>query len=114
MAPIKLGLIGYGASAKIFHLPYIVPNKNLEVHAFLQRGAAPEDPSSAKAGSHCTVDFPKAKHYRQAADFFGDKEIEVVIVCSVTSTHAAYAEQALQAGKHGRQWLTSKGRLSVD
>jgi predicted dehydrogenase len=96
MAPIKAGIVGYGFSTKCFHLPFILPNPDLEVYAFLQRAAAPAD---AKGLGHCTVDFPKAKHYRTSEEFFADGEIELVIVC--THTHEEFVEKGLQAGKHG-------------
>ncbi|KAH8656282.1 oxidoreductase [Ilyonectria robusta] len=100
MSAIKLGFVGYGGSARFFHLPYILPNPDLEVYAFLQRSEAPSDPSAAKPGAHCTVDFPKAKHCRTAEDFFADPNIELVIVCTHTNTHSEFAERALRAGKH--------------
>ncbi|KAK4632203.1 hypothetical protein CLAFUW4_03903 [Fulvia fulva] len=100
MAPIKVGLVGYGSSVKIFHLPFILPNPDLEVHAFLQRAEAPEDKSKVESGKHCTVDHPNVQHYRTAKAFFGDGDIELVIVCTGHDTHAELAEQALQAGKH--------------
>ena len=87
MAPIKVGLMGYGGSTKIFHLPYILPNPDLDVMAFLQRAEAPKDKSGVEAGKHCTVDFPKAKHYRTAKDFLADGDIELVIVCTSSATH---------------------------
>jgi predicted dehydrogenase len=46
---IRVGLMGYGFSTKCFHLPYILPNPDLEVYAFLQRAAAPEN---GKEGDH--------------------------------------------------------------
>ncbi|KAK5111745.1 hypothetical protein LTR62_004665 [Meristemomyces frigidus] len=99
MAPtIKVGLMGYGFSTKCFHLPYILPNPDLEVYAFLQRKEAPKD--TTEEGVHCTIDYPKAKHYRTADEFFGDKEIDLVCVCTAVASHAEYAEKALQAGKH--------------
>jgi predicted dehydrogenase len=100
MAPLNVGIIGYGSSAKIYQLPYITPNPNLNVYAFLQRAAAP-DLTTAKPGSHCTVDFPKAKHYQSADDFFADAAIDLVIVCTRPDTHALFAERALLASKHG-------------
>lgn len=100
MAPIKVGLMGYGFSTKSFHLPYILPNADFEVHAFLQRAAPPQE-STTEAGKHCTVDYPKCKHYRTTGDFFADPEIELVIVCSSSETHAEFAEKALRSGKHG-------------
>lgn len=99
MAAIKLGIIGYGFSAKCFHLPFILGNPDLEVHAFLQRAAAPEDKSKAREWGHCTVDYPETKHYRTPDDFFADPEIELVIVC--THAHEELVERALTAEKHG-------------
>lgn len=101
MAPIKVGIVGYGFSTKVFHLPFILPNPELEVYAFLQRAAAPTDPSQTPRWGHCTIDFPKAKHYRTTDEFYGDEQIELVIVC--TGTHEEFVEKALLAGKHG-EW----------
>lgn len=121
--PIRLGVIGYGFSATVFHLPFIVPNKSLEVHAFLQRdpslllsrgpsmpSRAEEDaqrqdlspitPTRTRRASLSTDVFPRAKRYRTAEEFFGDAEIEVVVVCSRDDTHAEFAEKALMMGKH--------------
>jgi predicted dehydrogenase len=101
MSPIKVGVVGYGNSAKRFHLPFIRAIPDYEVVAILQRAEAPSDPSSAPKGSHCTVDWPNVKHYRTAEDFFGDKDIQFVVVATKDDTHASFAEQALLAGKHG-------------
>jgi predicted dehydrogenase len=101
MAPIKVGLMGYGFSTKCFHLPFITPNSDLEVYAFLQRAEAPADKTNVEAGKHCTVDYPKAKHYRSADDFFADPDIELVIVCTSSDNHAEFAEKAMRSGKHG-------------
>ncbi|KAF5987509.1 dehydrogenase [Fusarium bulbicola] len=100
MAPIKVGVVGYGNSAKSFHLPFITSIPDYEVIAILQRKEAPANPSSAEKGSHCTVDFPHVRHYRTAEEFFADKDILFVIVATQHDTHASFAEQALNAGKH--------------
>jgi predicted dehydrogenase len=101
MAPIKVGIVGYGFATKCFHLPYILPNPDLEVYAFLQRAAAPTDPSQAPRWGHCTIDFPQAKHYRTADEFYADGQIELVIVCTSSGAHYEHAEKALLTGKHG-------------
>jgi predicted dehydrogenase len=101
MAPIKVGLMGYGFSTKCFHLPFITPNTDLEVYAFLQRAEAPADKTGIESGKHCTVDYPSAKHYRTADDFFADSDIELVIVCTSSDNHAEFAEKAMRSGKHG-------------
>jgi hypothetical protein len=106
MAPIKVGIIGYGFSAKCFHLPFILPNPDLQVYAFLQRAPAPTDASHVSGWGHCTLDFPQAKHYRTADDFFADAEIELVVVCS--HAHEEFVERSLNTGKHGRVYGQSE------
>lgn len=101
MAPINVGIVGYGFAAKNFHIPFISANPDYKIVAVLQRAEAPADPSSAAPGSHCTVDFPGIKHHRTAEDFFADPEIAFVVVATHTDTHASFAEKALQSGKHG-------------
>ncbi|KAM0330767.1 hypothetical protein ACHAQA_003721 [Verticillium albo-atrum] len=100
MAPIRVGVVGYGGSAKSFHIPFITAIPDYEIVAILQRAEAPADPASAPAGSHCTVDFPKVKHHRTADDFFADESIDFVVVATRTDTHIPFAEKALEAGKH--------------
>ncbi|KIX10507.1 uncharacterized protein Z518_01590 [Rhinocladiella mackenziei CBS 650.93] len=100
MESTRVGIIGYGFSAKCFHLPFILSVPEFQVVAFFQRAEKPQDPTSAKPGSHCTVNHPNAKHYQAADEFFADSDIDLVIVCSHTDTHALFAEKALLAGKH--------------
>jgi predicted dehydrogenase len=99
-APIKVGIVGYGFSTKCFHLPFILPNRELQVYAFLQRAPAPSATSPQQGWGHCTVDFPQARHYQTSEQFFADDEIELVVICA--STHDEFVERALEAGKHGR------------
>lgn len=98
---IKVGVVGYGFAAKSFHLPFITAVPDYEVIAILQRAEAPADPASAKPGSHCTVDFPKVRHYRTADEFFADSDIQLVVVATRDDTHILFVEKALLAGKHG-------------
>ncbi|KXJ90055.1 oxidoreductase domain-containing protein [Microdochium bolleyi] len=97
---IKVGVVGYGNSARTFHLPFITAIPDYEVVAILQRAEAPQ-PGSAEGGKpHCTVDFPGVRHYREPEPFFADEEIQFVVVVTHTNTHPVFAEQALRAGKH--------------
>ncbi|RSL90278.1 hypothetical protein CEP52_014626 [Fusarium oligoseptatum] len=118
MAPIRIGLVGYRFSAKVFHLPYILSNPDFEFYAVLQRTAAPAPGEDFPGFGHCTVDFPDVKHYRTAEDFFADPKIELVIIC--TRVHQEFIERGLKAGKHDRrfdndfrtlQYLMSKDAL---
>lgn len=93
---VKLGIIGYGNSAKNFHLPLIKAVPAIVVHAIVQR--TPPSPD-AKPGEHCTVDYPEAKHYDNADALFADAEIDLVLV-AVGAMHFEYAKRALLSGKH--------------
>jgi predicted dehydrogenase len=95
-AKIKLGIIGYGHSAKNFHLPFLVHVPEIEVYAIVQR--TPPSPDH-KAGEHCTIDFPTVKHYSDVDTFFDDPEIELVLV-AVHAMHYEYGKRALLAGKN--------------
>ncbi|CAH0018765.1 unnamed protein product [Clonostachys rhizophaga] len=95
-AKIKLGIIGYGHSAKNFHLPFLVHVPEIEVYAIVQR--TPPSPAH-KAGQHCTIDFPTVKHYSDVYAFFDDPEIELVLV-AVHTMHYEYGKRALLAGKN--------------
>lgn len=100
LSPIKVGIVGYGFATKCFHLPYILPNAELEVVAFLQRKSAPAPGEAAPKWGHCTVDFPSARHHLTAESFFADEAIELVVIC--THRHEEFIEGALRAGKHGQ------------
>jgi predicted dehydrogenase len=94
--PLRIGLMGYGNAARVYHLPYILANPNYIIHAFYQRSAKPEE-----GKPHCTIDYPDVKHYSNVDDFLADSEIELVCVLTQYDTHASFAEKALLAGKHG-------------
>ena len=105
--PIKVGLLGYGRAAPIFHTPFITREPAFQIVAILQRAAAPpaDQPLPPKGraghGEHCTVDFPEAKHYRVVDDFLADSEVELVVINTRADTHCEFAEKALLAGKDG-------------
>jgi predicted dehydrogenase len=106
---IRVGIVGYGNAAKTFHLPFISAVPAYEVVAILQRAEAPADPLSAAPGLHCTIDYPKVRHYRTPESFFADADIDFVVVATHTDSHAEFAIKALEAGKHGRY----QGALSL-
>ncbi|KAK9427308.1 nad binding rossmann fold-containing protein [Lipomyces doorenjongii] len=100
MEPVKVGIVGYGFSAKNFHLPFLKAIPDYMVIAILQRSEAPSDKSSIPPGIHCSVDYPQVRHYRTSEDFFADPEIALVVVATQIDTHASFAEKALLSGKH--------------
>lgn len=89
----NVGIIGYGMSAKVFHLPLISVVPQLELYAIVQRSVKQDD----DAGK----DYPHAKIYRSAEDMIKDKAVDVVLVLTTPDTHFQLAKLALEGGKHG-------------
>lgn len=65
-SPVKVGLIGFGNSANVYNLPYLLPCKDLHLHAILQR-KSPSDPKLGQWG-HCTDDKAKQRLQRWGVD----------------------------------------------
>lgn len=86
------GIIGYGLSAKIFHIPFINDSAQFQLHAIVQRTPKPEDDASK--------DWPEAKIYRSADELIADKDVGVVVVTTAPNSHADLATKAMKAGKH--------------
>lgn len=99
MAPLNVALIGYGNSAKVFHVPFIQNTPDLTIYAVFQRSPPPQDGSGK---SHCTVDLSDAKHYTDLDEMLRDPKIDLCVVVTRHDTHVPFAIKALQAGKHGR------------
>jgi predicted dehydrogenase len=103
--PMKIGIIGYGNAARVYHLPYIVSNPHYIIHAFYQRSPVPQD-----GKPHVTIDYPNAKHYTDLDEFLKDAEIHmtrlmgsVVVEKPVATSHEEFQkaiEASTKSGKH--------------
>lgn len=85
-------VIGYGLSAKVFHIPLIEAVPELKLYGIVQRTPKPDDDASK--------DFPSAKAYRSAEEAFADPDVDVIVVTSVPETHFEFTKKALESGKH--------------
>ncbi|KAK3366197.1 hypothetical protein B0T24DRAFT_638223 [Lasiosphaeria ovina] len=88
----NVGIIGYGLSAKVFHIPFVALTETLVLHSIVQR--------SPEAGNSAPADFPELVHHTSAAALLADAAVDVVIVSTPPQTHFALARDALRAGKH--------------
>ncbi|KAK7750268.1 hypothetical protein SLS62_007785 [Diatrype stigma] len=88
----NVGIIGYGLSAKVFHIPFVTTTPAFTLHSILQRRPTPE--SSAPS------DHPSIQHFASLDDFLADPALDVVIVTTPPETHFPFTRQALEAGKH--------------
>ncbi|KAI1336353.1 oxidoreductase family protein [Xylariaceae sp. FL0016] len=88
----NVGVIGYGLSASVFHIPFITTTPSLTLHSILQR--KPSDSSSAPR------DYPDLKHHTSLDTLLADAELDVVVVTTPPETHFPFTRAALEAGKH--------------
>ncbi|EHY59143.1 hypothetical protein HRR83_001585 [Exophiala dermatitidis] len=88
----NVGIIGYGLSAKIFHIPFVLDAPEFNLYAIVQRHPKPEDDASK--------DHPGIKSYRSAEDLLKDDQVHVVVVTTAPDSHLQMAKLAIEAKKH--------------
>ncbi|KAK6352894.1 hypothetical protein TWF696_004895 [Orbilia brochopaga] len=103
MVDVRVGLVGYGLSTKVFQIPTLSVVQNAKIYAVVQR-SAPPDPAlkmtEINAGDHVTIDYPDVKHYRDTDSLFKDDDVDLVIISTPSPGHYALAKAALEHGKH--------------
>ena len=89
---LNVGLIGAGRIGRIHaeHLAYRVPEARLLVVA----------DAVEEAARACARDFGIPQAAGDPSAVLEHPEVEAVVICSSTDTHATFIEQAAQAGKH--------------
>ncbi len=85
---IKVGLIGWGISAKVFHAPFLKASPHYEVTHVLERHK-----QESKAM------FPDADIVRNIEDLL-QKDIDLVVITTPNDTHYSYTLAALEADKN--------------
>jgi predicted dehydrogenase len=86
---IKVGLVGYGISATVFHAPFFETMPEYELVAVLERT---KNESQKK--------YPSVKVVRSIEELVADPAIDLVVITTPNETHFPYAKAALAAGKH--------------
>lgn len=89
MQPINTAVIGFGISARVFHLPFLTTLPLYNVTTILERSK-----------NDSTSLYPHATIARSLDTILSDPEIELVVVTTPNETHFPYAKAALEAGKH--------------
>lgn len=91
--PVNIGVIGAGRIGKIHaeNIAYFIPGAKLKAIADANLTPAIEAWATGLGVQTVTKD-PKV--------LFADKDIQAIIICSSTDTHADFVVQAAQAGKH--------------
>ncbi|KAL9026558.1 MAG: hypothetical protein Q9196_004789 [Gyalolechia fulgens] len=88
----NVGIVGYGLSAKVFHIPLIQVVPDLNLYALVQRRPTTDNDVSK--------DHPGIKSYQTMEEMVKDSSIDIVVVTTPPATHFELAKLALENGKH--------------
>ena len=86
---MRVALVGYGLSGKVFHAPVIATVPDLSLQLIVTRQA-----------DLVAADWPKIETTDSFERVLEDPEIDLVVIASPTPAHAWQAQAALEAGKH--------------
>jgi scyllo-inositol 2-dehydrogenase (NADP+) len=86
---VRVGLVGFGKSAKVFHVPFLLTMKEFEVTAVLERHA-----------NEAEKVFPDITTVRTIDELVQRNDVDLVVITTPNDTHFPYAAKALRAGKH--------------
>ncbi len=92
MKPLKIGLLGYGLSGRIFHGALIQALPYFEIPMIITA-----DPEKQKQAS---FDFPQATIASKPQVVFDNPDIDLVVIATPNTSHYPMAMAALAAGKH--------------
>lgn len=88
----NVAVIGYGMSAKVFHIPLIQVIPELKLYAIVQR--------TPQSNDDAAKDHAGIKSYRSSEEMVQDSDIDVVVVTTAPTSHFELAKLALEHGKH--------------
>jgi scyllo-inositol 2-dehydrogenase (NADP+) len=86
---IRVGVVGFGTSGKVFHAPIVHAVQGLELAAIVERSSR-----NAEAA------YPGITTYPSLEAMLGDPTIELIVIGTPNQTHLPLALQALEAGRH--------------
>lgn len=90
---MKLGLIGAGRIGKLHGeiITYHIPNAEIKIVSDIYINDTTREWAKNLGISHVTTDYK---------EILSDSEIEAVLICSSTDTHARFIIESAKAGKH--------------
>ena len=87
---LRVGIVGFGISAKVFHAPFVTTMKDkYELVAVLERSR-----------SESKEKYPFIKLVRSMEELVSDRSIDLIVVTTPNETHFPYTKLSLEAGKH--------------
>ncbi|KAJ1822417.1 hypothetical protein LPJ60_002048 [Coemansia sp. RSA 2675] len=89
LAPINVGVVGFGMSARVFHCPLLASSADYHLAAIVER--------RGERGKLC---YPHVQTVKSLDDLLAIKEVELVIITTPNDTHFSYSRQVLLAGRN--------------
>ncbi|KAJ2444798.1 hypothetical protein GGF42_006197 [Coemansia sp. RSA 2424] len=89
LAPIKVGVVGFGMSARVFHCPLLTASSDYQLATVVERH-----------GEQSRQIYPQVRVLRSLDELLAVEDIELVVITTPNDTHADYAKRVLQAGKN--------------
>ncbi|MCL1126517.1 oxidoreductase [Shewanella surugensis] len=86
---IKTAIVGYGFSAKTFHIPFITTSDVFVLHAL-----------SSSQSDAVSQDSPQVQHFHTADEMIRNSGAELIIITAPNDVHYALAKLALENNKH--------------
>jgi predicted dehydrogenase len=86
---IRVGIVGFGMGARVFHAPLVSSVDGLELAAVVERTT-----------NNAAQRYPAITTYRSLDALLADASLDLIVVSTPTGTHFEVARQILQAGKH--------------
>ncbi|KAJ2542991.1 hypothetical protein EV175_006014 [Coemansia sp. RSA 1933] len=86
---IKVGVVGFGMSARVFHCPLISASDKYELTAVVER--------HSETSKHA---YPQVRIVRDIDALLDIVDIDLVVVTTPNDTHVPYVRKILAAGKH--------------
>ncbi|KAI5290984.1 hypothetical protein KEM54_006811 [Ascosphaera aggregata] len=98
----NVGVIGFGFSAKTFHIPFINAVPELNLFAVVQKEVDPQNEADKL--------LPGIKVFREVNQMLKESSINLVVVCTPPNTHFELAKQVLESGKNGKTGVIGRVR----
>ena len=89
MKRLRVGIVGIGISARVYHIPYVLLLEEYELVSIVER-----------KGDRVKQLDPEVKTARSLEEMLADTSIDLVVITTPNETHFDFASKSLQAGKH--------------
>jgi predicted dehydrogenase len=89
----KVGIVGYGSSAKIFHIPFIQALPEYTLHAIVQR--------TPRVGNDAAKEHPDVKCFPCLDEMLKETTVDMIVISTPVESHYSLTKSALFAQKHG-------------